>query len=1033
MSVLDQKLRVSINPKVIDKYHLYGDKRFLAEGWQDVELTPAELAENIDQGIGYTCQLGGARRNKGNFLACDVLSVDIDDCRPRAELESHEFARRHLTMLYTTSSHTETEPRHRLVFALAKTITSPIDMRAGLRSLALRLGGDRATIDAARIFYGSSGSQPTIWDRSIDRQTLDDLIRQGLDTDHAESPGGKTSPSAVSRLQIEPDQPVTLADGRLLPFEQIEPKTTVFCPFHQDRHASAFVVESRIGVPGLHCSACGQTFWPKREEALSYNFFEFEETIRAAEAFFEEHQEQPLFRYDHEIRGLTKSNIYLSKSQYFKHHGLLKDGLNLIKSHKGSGKTEALIKQFRDKEKILLIGHRRSLISQTCKRLNLSNYLDQEGSLRFPRLAISVDSLERVTAAGASPATKYTTIIIDESEQVLAHFLSDTLANSKIVAPETLFKLFKAILCNAKRIFALDADLGWTTFDTLRKIVQQRDPEYPIRIFLNEYPKPDRIDIYDSDAHLLGDLMETLENGNRIFVASNSRKRVTAISKAIGSRHPHLRRLLITSETTSESEVQSFVLAPGKLAEDYDIILASPTLGTGVDISFEDTAKGIDAVYGFFEPQITSHFEFDQQLARVRAAKIVKVWITPRQFQFDTAIDVVKQDLLKPTIFSNLLLRYDDDLRPVYQSEDDFLDMAALVVSQSRASKNNLKRNFIEHKRRQGNVVVQVETDPRLEPAGKALKLLGRRLTIEHRVERLMSASTIDQETFSEIEQRIADNEEVGVAERWNLERTRIERFYRQEISPELIKADNEGRTRGSVVSFETLVRAIILGPQPISGFRKKVEDNSLYFESRFLKSSSQKDFLLRSLLEAAGIIKEGDFSFERFSRNELTQFSKLAWKQKPTVENLFDVDVRSDIGEKPVLTLTKILRIIGLQTIDDGKAKAGGQTVYFYRLDPARLEVMYDYAARRGMIEGWSWINRRYGWSTPPERFDDTFIGPTLPPSPSTLRAARKAMFPCDDEGAAVQAGGDQTPPSGEETSEQPASDCAPPPVQTE
>ena len=51
-----------------------------------------------------------------------------------------------------------------------------------------------------------------------------------------------------------------------------------------------------------------------------------------------------------------------------------------------------------------------------------------------------------------------------QCEQVLSHFLSDTINSD---ARDAIFIDFKTLLQRAKRVIALDADLGWLSFETL--------------------------------------------------------------------------------------------------------------------------------------------------------------------------------------------------------------------------------------------------------------------------------------------------------------------------------------------------------------------------------------------------------------------------------------------------------------------------------------------------------------------------------------------------------------------------------------
>jgi hypothetical protein len=160
--------------------------------------------------------------------------------------------------------------------------------------------------------------------------------------------------------------------------------------------------------------------------------------------------------------------------------------------------------------------------------------------------------------------------------------------------------------------------------------------------------------------------------------------------------------IVITSDTVVREDVQDFIANVKTKALEYDVIITSPSLGTGVDISFPDKARLIDTVYGFFEAQVTTHLECDQQLARVRNPGAVKVWLNSRRFNYETNKDVIRRDLLRQGLYKNLLKGYSEGGEPQYDEEDEFLLMAVLIVAERRASMNNLRRNFIKHKKRQG-------------------------------------------------------------------------------------------------------------------------------------------------------------------------------------------------------------------------------------------------------------------------------------------------------------------------------------------
>lgn len=671
-------------------------------------------------------------------------------------------------------------------------------------------------------------------------------------------------------------------------------------------------------------------------------------------------------------QGLARSNVFRQENEYISFPTPLPKGLVFIKSPKGTGKTELLSRELDDdSQSTLLIGHRTALIRQSCERLGLECYLDFDGPLAAKRLGVCVDSLHRLTWAEhitpyqvTQKENLFQRIIIDESEQVLSHFLSDTIdATTRI----KLFAIFCAELRHAKTVIALDADLGWLTFETLSKLAQrQNDTTFkPSTLIINDRKSASPLQIFESRDHLIGDLNRSVIDRERVFVTSNSKKLVEGLHQALVEAG--VKSILISSDTTGGEEAKAFIAEPAKRALEYDAILTSPSLGTGVDITFPDRESKIDVVYGFFEASITTHFDFDQQIWRVRRPGAVRVWISPRRFNFDTAVDVVKREIQQKHLYKSVLDKYDDDLQPVFHTDDALIDMAALARSQQLASKNNLKRNFIAMKRRHGHTIEFVDSDAALSADGKALEQTGRALADAAYRQRLLSAQPLDKEAYGLIEQRILDNDEVDIAERLSLDRTRIERFYRQPITDQLIADDDRGRLRERVVRFERLrLFSRSRSPDLIAEDMKKAEQFGL--KTRFLRDEREVSTLLYKLLTEAGVFANGTFVRDVIvSALTLQPFMATTQSQKPVIENMLGFEVRKDTTAG-IPQLRAVLGVVGLSLESVGKTKAkavaGGKTVYFYRLSSAALDQIEGIVARRAEIGGWEFLNWHHGWS---------------------------------------------------------------------
>jgi hypothetical protein len=966
-----RKLKVAVNPHLIDK-NASGDKQLFTHGWLNLELTAAELADVASDGGAYCAQLSGPR-NAANFLASDVVSVDMDGARTVEETLADPVVQRHATFLYTTCSHAPEQHRFRIVFALPRTVTDAREMAAATRALALRLQGDLAATDPVRISFGCRTARVWWLGNEISAPLLDELIAQGLHPPESDTAGSSMAiASTRSVLAVQPDQLITLADGTVVPFSALKPKSRLYCPFHNDNRPSAFVVTSKQqGTVGIHCSACASTFWPP-DSASEVDFFAFERDVKQASEYFKTHEDWGdlgrLMDLPDAIPGLTHSGITIVQGTPAPPR--LPDGVCFVKSPKGSGKTESL-RALLAGASVILIGHRRALIRQSCERLGLQCYLDDDGG-PTPRFGICLDSLMKV-----GPQHRYDVVVLDESEQLLAHFLSETLEHSLGGGRDRLFMEFARLVSGAKYVIALDADLGYVTAETIAKLrsigrgrrpkggkkksVPASDATPKVHVWLNDVQSGGgrSIQVYGAEAQLVAELKQAVADGKRCFVTSNSKAKIRKLHEVLKHEFADAKLIAVTADTVTQQEVKELIADVKVKALEYQVILTSPSLGTGVDITFPDQERLIDVVFGFFGPKVNTHFDCDQQLGRVRHPGEVKVWLTGARFYFETNREVIKQDIIRQSLYKNLLVRYTADGEPVYRrGPEPFIDMAALIKSEQIASKNSLKKHFIAHKRSQGWEVVQAQPSEELKEAGKELLQLGAALDEARLIKRLTEATPLRWAEFNEIKERMEGDGIATEAERWSLERTKIELFYRQKIDEDLIMLDKRGRYRGCVALFGWIV-----DPELV---RLAVAAREIEYRYRFVKTQSETAFAILHLLQRTPLFKNGRLDEDAvIDGGDLTEFAQFAMEKKSHIENLLGIEVRKDVERKPVQQLGAVLRLIGLGLDDAGTVKRDGDKIYRYRLDPEALAQMRRVCMARARYRSrWKRFAQIHGWS---------------------------------------------------------------------
>jgi hypothetical protein len=315
-------------------------------------MDTVELAEHARSGIAYCAQVTGRREQK-NFLTTGVVSVDIDGGMALDEALDHPLVRDHAGFVYTTASHTDEDHRFRIVFPLVHQIDDALEVRALQRSLAVRLGGDLAATDPVRISFGNRNAEVFWLGHALSPELVRELIEQGRN-DETASRREKVSTSRSSLLLNVAD-PIRTSTGAIVPFGELPHRTVVHCPYHHDKNPSAFVVESRDGVRGLHCSKCSTSYWPNR---LLEVVDDFEAAARTS-----------LRERGHGLRAFDAVTVDFDED--FPAPGRLTTRLTLVRSPKGSGKTTALANYFGRKDKVLLVGHRRLLNLQSSARLGL--------------------------------------------------------------------------------------------------------------------------------------------------------------------------------------------------------------------------------------------------------------------------------------------------------------------------------------------------------------------------------------------------------------------------------------------------------------------------------------------------------------------------------------------------------------------------------------------------------------------------------------------------------------------------------------
>ncbi len=923
-----------------------------AKNWVPYHLGVDEFIDHVRAGGGFSAHFLDSYRKTSNFICSDVIAADFDkDVRIEEALEL-PLVKNHGAFLYTTPSHTDQEHRFRVVFLLDETIGHAGDWADALKGLALKLGSDPSIKDAARMFFGSMDCDVIRIGGTLPSSEVARLIAHARDVRARRHSKARFASGIASSLKLAADQIIETAEGVPVTISDLAPNTSVFCPFHGDDNPSAHVVRSIRGANGIHCMACDATFWT--DQGDDYDFAAFDNLVdqrAAADAFNAKPINVPfgqLFPPDPKVSVIQER--FLPPILY-------NPGVTVIKSPKGSGKTEALsalIEFLRSADNrpkslnkdlpksVLLIGHRQSLIKEAANRLKLDCYLDDDatGRHRDARFgyAICLDSLHKIATPGTAfawdmtritiPPSKYDLIILDESEQVISHLLSETLRERKGMTEP--FAWLEFMIRNAKAVYALDADLGLITLHALKEL-RPADWQERLHIIHNkpvEVSARRPMTIYKSRKMLQNRMIQALRDGKRCFIASNSKNTInvldTLLRKELGSK---FKIMTITSENSRGKAEVRFVENIQTEILKVQALLCSPSLGTGIDISFPDGKCEIDEVFGFFSPHVNKHTDIDQQLARVRNPGAVSVWFDGGSANYETHLSVIRRQLAAAGFVTSALTgRLDDAGLPEFNENDTLLNIAAHVMVAERSSQNRIQTLFAELRHANGWDIAVVEKPDPATP-NKSWKDAQRDVR-ERRIEGILNAEPIDDTTAYELMDAKGRGAKLAKEDICKLQRYELEQAYNQTVSRMLIERDNGGKLREQMQVY----RQIFNVRQELEGWffelQKEVQSGRALHNNPIW-------VLCAALLFSAGLMDGPKLLVRKTVRgDDLELFKKTLRTNRVLIEEVFEAPLRRDFESNPVRQLNALIGHAGIKLAPVKRRQVAGTTNVEYRID---------------------------------------------------------------------------------------------------
>lgn len=331
-----------------------------------------------------------------------------------------------------------------------------------------------------------------------------------------------------------------------------------------------------------------------------------------------------------------------------------------VKAPMKMGKSKQLIKHLKsikdDVKSILIVSFRRAFTEEFLFKFNdekrglvkvfnreLEDYKKIKGRERrisadaHPFVVVQVESLHRVVS-------KYDTVILDESESIYEQF-----ASTNVKHLSHIIYNFRNVIAMAKRVICMDAYMGERTIELTNELrgINKRNVKFVNNKFKNQGPNSEdgeyTYNIGYCKNEFYNKIKESLANGERIVIMSNTRDKLNAYEKMVQQDFPELNIQSYTS--LSKSEERGELKDVNRSWLQYNVVMYSPTITAG--ISFEE--KHFNKVFCLFSNMSCNVLSCMQMIGRIRDVgdRNITICLETHYSRCSVTKEGVEEDLLE--------------------------------------------------------------------------------------------------------------------------------------------------------------------------------------------------------------------------------------------------------------------------------------------------------------------------------------------------------------------------------------------------
>ncbi len=641
---------------------------------------------------------------------------------------------------------------------------------------------------------------------------------------------------------------------------------------------------------------------------------------------------------------------------------------------------------------IIALTHRIQLSSVLAERLGLT-YIDnlEEKNSDAVNIALVIDSLAKINTKKFKGAY----VFIDEVVQTLEHFMiGETCAFKRQTILESLKNLAKIIIENGGKFVIADADLNGTTLrffsgllgDETPYLIQNTycEPSYKCWLsngFIATTPRGRAI---KCPADILSTVIAKALNGERIFICCTGQKEESKWGsitiEALLLRFGIKSVIRIDSDTIKDPSHLAFKAANkiNEICDNYQIIIATPTLGTGVSI---ENQKKFDLVCGIFTG-VGSPDGARQFLMRLRDKSVERLiycadrGLDTRLLNLGYNNYKVAENIKELAEFQqSILAEHDKDWSEEYP-EIRHCNTASMYFNNLIAAKNSQTTNFKNYVRQglkdEDVEVVDILDASKIFDCGainpQEIYELSGELSLEHVTqyrEQIAAQERVEAEEY----ERLKAATELSTSERLSLEATALSNKYGGiTLTPEIVENDSNGWYEqirlhyATTVGYEHLknIQALISNTQLRRGEGEVIEHdfvarNKILAQAEFIQATEILDLI------------ESEHTFSAADETSLGLYEDMV-QQIPNINLICEQNIKATqfkSGEFNFKLIAIIGSLLDAESHFDSKRKINGKAIRHYKLtfpEDTRNEIFALWKERDINIEQ-KWFKRKREW----------------------------------------------------------------------